>query len=75
MVQARLSTAPNAAGSICNRVNTEQVLRRQQGVSIQNAMPELPPADRELFISGIYGDCECKGFGRPDADELQTAQR
>jgi len=23
-------------------------------------MPELPPADRELFISRIYGDCSCE---------------
>lgn len=32
-------------------VSAEQVLRWHQGELIQNAMPELPKADRELFPS------------------------
>jgi hypothetical protein len=46
-------------------VSAEQVLRWQQGELIQNAMPELPRADRELFLSGICGDCWKKTFGPP----------
>jgi hypothetical protein len=47
-------------------VSTEQVLRWQKGELIQNAMPELPRADRELFLSGICGDCWRKIFGPPE---------
>ena len=46
-------------------VTTDQLLRWQQGELIQNAMPDLPRADRELFISGICGDCWRKMFGQP----------
>jgi len=48
-------------------VSTEQVLRWQRGELIQNAMPELPRPDRELFLSGICGDCWKKLFAPPAA--------
>jgi hypothetical protein len=46
-------------------VSTEQVLQWQRGELIQNAMPELPRVDRELFLSGICSDCWRKIFGPP----------
>lgn len=36
---------------------TEQVQRLQEGALIQNAMPDVPAAERELLISGICGVC------------------
>jgi hypothetical protein len=44
-------------------VSIGQVLRWRRGELIQNGMPELPPADRELFLSGICGECWRKMFG------------
>lgn len=46
-------------------VSTEQVRRWQQGELIQNAMPDLPLSDRELFVSGTCGGCWRKIFGTP----------
>ena len=35
----------------------EQYLRWKSGVKIQLAMPDIPPAERELLVSGICGEC------------------
>lgn len=47
------------------KVTREQVQRWQNGELIQKAMPELPPRDRELFISGTCGECWKMLFGPP----------
>ena len=36
-------------------VSEQQLRRWQAGELIQNAMPDLPPRDRELLISGTCG--------------------
>lgn len=46
-------------------VTTEQLLRWNSGELIQNAMPQLTKADRELFLSGICGTCWISLFGVP----------
>lgn len=37
--------------------------------NIQDAMPYLTASERELFISGVCGDCFHKMFGDEDDDE------
>ncbi len=44
-------------------VTAEQLARWQSGELIQNAMPHLAKADRELFVSGICGTCRTSLFG------------
>lgn len=44
-------------------VTTEQLLRWKSGELIQNAMPQLTKADRELFVSGVCGTCWISLFG------------
>jgi hypothetical protein len=46
-------------------VTEEQLQRWQAGELIQNAMTDLPPRDRELFISGTCDRCWRKMFGSP----------
>ena len=36
------------------------------GALIQNAMPEVPPAERELLISNICGTCFDQMFGEQE---------
>jgi hypothetical protein len=47
------------------KVTREQLQRWRAGENIQNAMPELPPRDRELFISGTCDHCWREMFGAP----------
>lgn len=44
-------------------VTPEQIRRWRNGELIQRAMPHLTAAERELFISGICGDCWEEMFG------------
>jgi hypothetical protein len=51
----------------CNTVHSIQIdpaeyIRWQKGELIQDAMPQLPPAARELLISGTCDDCWRKLF-------------
>jgi hypothetical protein len=46
-------------------VSEQQLRRWQAGEPIQKAMPELPPCERELFISGTCVRCWRKMFGDP----------
>jgi hypothetical protein len=46
-------------------VTKEQLQRWQAGELIQKVMPDLPPRDRELFISGTCDHCWRKIFGSP----------
>jgi hypothetical protein len=46
-------------------VSEQQLRRWQAGELIQNAMPDLPPRDRELLISGTCDRCWRKMFGPP----------
>jgi hypothetical protein len=39
------------------RVDAEDVARHDQGVYVQTAFPYLPPELRELWISGVCGEC------------------
>jgi hypothetical protein len=55
-------------------VSTEQVLRWQKGELIQNAMPELPRADRELILSGICRECWLKTFGPPPIGQAASEE-
>ncbi len=48
-------------------VDEEQLRRWESGELIQNAMPNLPAPDRELFISGTCGVCWRELFGMPPA--------
>jgi hypothetical protein len=50
------------------RVSEQQLQRWRAGELIQNAMPDLPPRDRELLISGTCDRCWRKIFGRPTAE-------
>ena len=50
-------------------VETEQVAAWQNGVLIQDAMPELSPSDREFIMSGITQE-EWEGLC---PDELEDA--
>lgn len=45
------------------KVNKVDFGNWQSGELIQNAMPYLSPGERELFITGICGDCFEKMFG------------
>lgn len=52
---------------LCGEISTvwadpRAVNRWQEGELIQNAMPDLTPAEREVFISGICPDCQKKIF-------------
>ena len=38
-------------------VKQEEYIAWQQGELIQNAMPSLSPADRELLMTGMCDDC------------------
>ena len=38
-------------------VTEEQIKEWRGGTLIQKAMPNIPPAQRELFISGTCGKC------------------
>lgn len=38
----------------------------QCGTLIQEAFPELTPAERELMISGMCGECWKKNFGEEE---------
>jgi hypothetical protein len=44
-------------------VSEKQVRQWQAGEPIQKAMPDLPPCERELFISGTCDRCWRKMFG------------
>jgi hypothetical protein len=46
-------------------VTAEQLRQWQAGALIQKAMPDLPPRDRELFISGTCDHCWRGLFGPP----------
>lgn len=56
-------------------VTTEQLLRWKSGELIQNAMPQLTKADRELFISGICGACWASLFGVPQKTKVHRSSR
>lgn len=43
--------------------------RWQNGMSIQDAMPDMTPEDREMLISGICPSCWDDMFGEEDEDE------
>jgi hypothetical protein len=49
-------------------VNEEQLRRWESGELIQNAMPNLPAPDHELFISGTCGVCWRELFGPPPSE-------
>ena len=46
--------------------NTADVRSWEEGMVIQNAMPELSASDRELLISGTCNDCWNNLFGGHD---------
>lgn len=53
-------------------VTTEQLTRWRAGELIQRIMPELTKADRELFISGIFGRCWISIFGIPPRTQKEA---
>lgn len=44
------------------RVQGADLFRYNQGARIQEAFPEMPPAERELLISGTCGECWAEMF-------------
>lgn len=55
----------------CNRevevnVTVEEYTKWANGAFIQDAMPRLAPAHREMFISGFCGICWDEMFGGND---------
>jgi hypothetical protein len=44
-------------------VRIEDVAKRANGMKVQDAFPYLSPAQREMFITGICGDCWNEMFG------------
>lgn len=54
-------------------VSEEGYTKRKQGALIQNAYPDLTPAERELIVSGTCGKCYdvmINGVGDDEDDEL-----
>lgn len=49
-------------------INTthEAIAKWKSGTLIQDAMPEVPPAHREMFITKICGVCFEKLFGEEE---------
>ena len=45
------------------QVHIEDVTAWENGALIQNAMPYLPPDEREVLISGTCGPCFDRMFG------------
>lgn len=39
------------------KVTTEQFRKMQDGTYVQSVLPNLSPDTRELFISGLCGEC------------------
>ena len=50
-------------------VNPEDIIRWQSGDYIQDCMPYLSAAERELFISRTCDNCWKNLFGDDDAEE------
>jgi len=50
-------------------VNSVDIFRWQAGELIQNCMPYMSAADRELFISRTCDNCWKNLFGDDDAEE------
>ena len=50
-------------------INPEDIIRWQSGELIQDCMPYLSKADRELLISRTCGNCWTNMFGE-DEDEV-----
>jgi hypothetical protein len=52
------------------KVNEEDYLAwKFDGVLIQNAMPYLPPVEREMLITGLCLDCQAEWFEPEEDDE------
>ena len=49
-------------------VNEDAYYDWQEGMLIQNAMPDLTPTEREQLISKLCPDCQDKVFGSEDED-------
>lgn len=49
-------------------VNEDAYYDWQEGMLIQNAMPDLTPTEREQLISKLCPDCQDKIFGAEDED-------
>lgn len=54
---------PSCDKTLTLTITGEQLFQINQGAHIQNALPEVKPADRERFISGYCGKCWNKMFG------------
>lgn len=50
-------------------INPEDIIRWQSGELIQDCMPYLSSADRELLISRTCGNCWTNMFGNDEEDE------
>jgi hypothetical protein len=53
------------------QVRPQDVERWKQGELIQNALPYLTDAERELFLSGICGPCFDRMF-REDIEDVEV---
>lgn len=72
-------TAPfTVACNVCYELKTVTVTAegwrawRREGKFIQDAMPELTPAERELLLSGTCGDCFDAMFPVDDEEENES---
>ena len=50
-------------------INKTDYIKRMKGESVQDAFPNMPIAERELFVSGTCGDCFKKLFPPMGEDE------
>lgn len=49
-------------------VDYEALEAWQNGELIQNAFPDMSPADREKFLTGYCEDCQNRIFAEPEED-------
>ena len=62
---------------LCGRIHEVEVdfdayVKWEEGMTIQNAMPNLTPTEREQLISHICPKCQKSIFGEEDEQGLDT---
>jgi len=60
---------PECGGLWVLNVTEAQREKLRAGALIQDALPEMPPAERELLLSGICGKCWDKLFGGEEDED------
>lgn len=55
-------------------LDVEPFSRYQRGLPVQQAFPEMSPAERETLRTGIHGRCWNEMFGSDSEDEPEHSQ-